>query len=67
MDAIRRYWSSLERFSHGFYVNDLETRAHARADPGDYRSNLTRLVDVKNRYDPTNLFRLNANVKPTGQ
>ncbi|MCH8810876.1 MAG: BBE domain-containing protein, partial [Gemmatimonadetes bacterium] len=24
-----------------------------------------RLVAVKNRYDPTNLFRLNANVEPS--
>jgi hypothetical protein len=23
------------------------------------------MVEVKNRYDPGNLFRLNANVKPT--
>jgi len=27
--------------------------------------NIGRLTQVKNKYDPTNLFRLNANVKPT--
>jgi FAD/FMN-containing dehydrogenase len=29
------------------------------------RRNHDRLVQVKNAYDPTNLFRLNANVRPT--
>ena len=28
--------------------------------------NYDRLVDLKNKYDPTNLFRLNQNVSPTG-
>ena len=30
-----------------------------------YRGNLERMVALKNRYDPANLFRLNTNVKPT--
>jgi hypothetical protein len=30
-----------------------------------YRDSHARLVGVKNRYDPTNLFRLNSNVVPT--
>ena len=31
----------------------------------NYQQNLERMVAAKNRYDPTNLFRLNANVEPT--
>lgn len=31
----------------------------------NYRQNHDRLVQVKNRYDPTNLFRLNANIAPS--
>lgn len=29
-----------------------------------FRRNLTRLEEVKRRWDPENLFRLNQNVKP---
>lgn len=31
----------------------------------NYRGNYERLVDIKKRFDPTNLFRLNANVQPS--
>ena len=30
-----------------------------------YQDNYPRLVQVKNKYDPANLLRLNANIKPT--
>ena len=30
-----------------------------------YRDNYQRLVALKNLYDPTNLFRVNQNIKPT--
>ena len=30
----------------------------------NYQGNLARLQAVKRKYDPVNLFRLNANVKP---
>jgi hypothetical protein len=62
---IKQYWPALERFTHGFYVNDLELDATGSAVRENFRQNHDRLVAVKNRYDPTNLFRLNANVKPT--
>lgn len=29
-----------------------------------FGANYDRLVELKNKYDPTNLFRLNQNVKP---
>ena len=30
-----------------------------------YRENYERLVTIKNKYDPTNLFSINQNIKPT--
>ena len=30
-----------------------------------YGENYERLVALKNQYDPTNLFRLNQNIKPS--
>jgi FAD/FMN-containing dehydrogenase len=48
----------------GAYVNmmmDDEGDARVRAS---YRDNYARLVAVKKRYDPDNLFRVNQNVRP---
>jgi len=42
----------------------LEGEDHARAREA-YGPNYARLVALKNRYDPTNLFHLNQNVEPT--
>jgi FAD/FMN-containing dehydrogenase len=62
---IKQYWAGLERFTQGFYVNDTAIDATPASVASNYRANHTRLVAVKNKYDPKNLFRMNANVKPT--
>jgi len=64
---IKQYWSRLEPFTDGFYVNDLEIEHDAAEIRANYRRNHERLVAVKTKYDPKNLFRLNANVKPAAQ
>lgn len=47
----------------GVYVNFIsEGEERVRAA---YGANYDRLVELKNRYDPTNLFSLNQNIKPT--
>jgi hypothetical protein len=63
--ATRRYWSSLEPFTKGFYVNDVPREATARDVGTNYRGNQAKLVALKTQYDPTNLFRLNANIQPS--
>jgi FAD/FMN-containing dehydrogenase len=62
---IKQYWAPMERYLHGFYVNDVGDRTDPEVQ-ANYRRNHERLVAAKNNYDPKNLFRLNANVKPTG-
>jgi hypothetical protein len=62
--ATRRYWSRLEKFTRGFYINDMPREATAAQINANYRGNYAKLVEVKTQYDPTNLFRLNANVQP---
>jgi FAD/FMN-containing dehydrogenase len=61
--AVREYYNALKPHMVGFYTNlhqDNEKNIW-----GNYGPNYPRLVELKNQYDPTNLFRLNANVKPT--
>jgi hypothetical protein len=61
---IRQYWTALKQFTKGFYVNDYYEASQEMVNK-NYQGNYERLVAVKNKYDPTNLFRLNANVVPT--
>jgi hypothetical protein len=64
IDWVRRAWAKIEPQTRGQYVNlaasdDREARVHAA-----YGDNYPRLAMLKKRYDPANLFRLNANIKP---
>ncbi|HVA87539.1 MAG TPA: FAD-binding oxidoreductase [Candidatus Saccharimonadales bacterium] len=61
----RTFWSAIEPATEGAYLNFLgdegPERIRAAYEPAAYE----RLVAVKNRYDPTNAFRLNQNVRPS--
>lgn len=61
---IKEYWKSFEPFTDGWYTNEVDDHA-AKNVNRNYQGNFDRMLKVKNQYDPTNLFRLNANVKPT--
>lgn len=63
---VRELWEVMQPFSTGgVYVNNLceDSGDHIRAA---YGPNYERLVALKNKYDPSNFFHLNANIKPTG-
>ena len=47
----------------GVYVNNLGDEGHERVKAA-YGENFDRLVRLKRKYDPDNLFRLNQNVHP---
>jgi hypothetical protein len=64
IQATRKYWTTLEPFTRGFYVNDMAPEATSKDINTNYRGNYPRLVALKQKYDPTNLFRLNANLRP---
>lgn len=61
-DETRTLFSALEPFTGGYYDN---IDSDGRDVGGNYGPAYARLVEVKNRYDPMNLFRLNGNVTPT--
>jgi FAD/FMN-containing dehydrogenase len=48
----------------GVYVNFLTGEEEDRVRAA-YGPNYERLVEIKNRYDPTNLFRMNQNIRPS--
>jgi len=52
-----------EHATGGTYVNFVSEREGRERDA--YDTNYERLVELKNEYDPTNLFRTNQNVEPT--
>ena len=64
IEATRRYWKTLEPFIRGFYVNDMAREVTAQAINENYRGNYQRLAALKAKYDPTNLFSQNQNIRP---
>ena len=62
---VRAAWEQIQPFvPGGVYVNELGE------DEGDdrvslaYGENFARLTQIKAKYDPENLFALNANIRP---
>lgn len=61
---VRGYHAALTPFSgEGAYLNFMSGDEKSGVAEG-YQQNQSRLVDVKRRYDPRNLFRLNQNIAP---
>jgi len=47
----------------GGYINFMDDDDKGRVR-GNYGANYDRLVEIKRRYDPENLFRVNQNIAP---
>jgi FAD/FMN-containing dehydrogenase len=61
---VRDYYASIAPLSEeGGYVNFMAGDDEGRVE-ANYRGAYGRLVDVKRRYDPDNLFRHNQNIRP---
>lgn len=59
------FHSVTEKFARGVYVNFLSEEGEARVKDAYTNEVWDKLVQVKNKYDPNNLFRLNQNIQPS--
>ena len=61
---VRDYYDATAPLSEeGGYINFMAEDDQSRIK-ANYRGNYNRLVQVKKKYDPDNLFRINQNIKP---
>ena len=58
----RATWKRIEPSMRGVYVNFTSTEDAELRLRETYGVNYERLVELKKKYDPTNLFRLNVNL-----
>ena len=59
------YWEATHPYSlGGAYVNFMMEEGQERVK-ATYRNNYDRLVQIKQKYDPANLFHINQNIIPT--
>ncbi len=61
---VRGFWSALEPYHAGAYVNFLMEEGEERVRRAYGAEKYDRLKALKRRWDPENLFRLNQNISP---
>jgi len=62
---VRNAWTALKQYSTGGnYVNFQTADEPDERTAESYRDNYARLEAVKARYDPSNIFRVNRNIRP---
>ena len=62
---VRGFWSALEPWHEGVYVNFLGDEGPERVRQAYGPEKYDRLQALKGQYDPENFFRLNQNISPT--
>jgi hypothetical protein len=60
---LRSSWNPIEGLARGFCTNLADPDASGAVVHDNYGPNLPRLRALKTKYDPINLFRLNANCR----
>ena len=62
---VRELWDAFAPFtSNGVYVNTMVDEGQERVVAAYGEETYKKLTNIKKQYDPTNLFRLNQNIKP---
>ena len=61
---VTNFAAAIRQSDEGVYVNFLGNEGELQLRAAYPGSTLNRLADIKARYDPTNLFRLNHNIPP---
>jgi FAD/FMN-containing dehydrogenase len=61
---VRTFWSALEPYHMGVYVNFLGDEGQDRVRESYGAEKYTRLQQLKRHYDPDNFFRINQNIPP---
>lgn len=64
---VDRFYQDMRPYAHGVYVNFLGDEGEDRIRDAYPPATYARLVALKNKYDPTNFFNRNQNIKPTVQ
>jgi hypothetical protein len=60
---VKSLRDNLQPFAHGVYVNQLGETSEELVRTA-YGPNYARLVEIKKKYDPKNVLRLNQNIQP---
>jgi FAD/FMN-containing dehydrogenase len=66
VDWARRFWDAMRPHSSGNYLLNFISEEPADMIRAAFGANHARLVELKKKYDPTNFFSLNQNVRPEG-
>lgn len=64
IDWTRWLWGAMHRLAVGVYVNFLGEEGSGRVVQAYGEDKFRRLVEVKSKWDPRNLFRINQNIPP---
>ncbi|MEJ2004187.1 MAG: BBE domain-containing protein, partial [Cyclobacteriaceae bacterium] len=63
----KNYWEALHPFSSGGAYSNFMMEEGEERIRSSFAGNYERLAQIKEKYDPGNLFRVNQNIKPSAK